>query len=179
VALLVQSPNNLMDAPHIQVIFVDFEPLCPLFVACLIGVKRFSRLCQMLAFLKERAGSDESGIAVIGFSMGAYYALNLSANHPDTIQSVILFYGTGPADFSTSKAAYLGHFADSDPFEPQSSLDDLEGALKLAGRPVTFYQYPNTGHWFFEPDRVDVYNPEASQLAWDRTLAFLSRTMTM
>ncbi len=37
----------------------------------------------------------------------------------------------------------------------------------------TFYFYEGAGHWFMEPDRPDAYKPEAAQLAWERTLAFL------
>ena len=124
-------------------------------------------------FLAERSGQAGSGISVIGFSLGAYYALDLSAADPDHIHSVVVFYGTGPADFSKSKAAYLGHFAGDDPYEPPSNVDELEEALKQAGRPVTFHRYSGTGHWFFEPDRADAYNQAAASLAWDRTLAFL------
>jgi carboxymethylenebutenolidase len=133
-------------------------------------------LADAISFLKERAGSDEASLAVIGFSLGAYYALDVSVNAPDTIRSVVIFYGTGPTDFSRSKADYLGHFAETDPFEPQSSVSDLEAALKQAGRPVTFHTYSGTGHWFFEPDREQAYNPAAASLAWDRTLDFLRRS---
>ncbi|MBX3084304.1 MAG: dienelactone hydrolase family protein [Anaerolineae bacterium] len=134
-----------------------------------------AELLEAAVFLKDRAGSDTSGIAVIGFSLGAYYALDLSVHAPESIRSVVLFYGTGPADFSQSKAAYLGHFAAQDVYEPPENVNGLEEALTQAGRPVTFYQYPGTGHWFFEPDRVQVYNPAAAALAWERTLAFLQR----
>jgi carboxymethylenebutenolidase len=53
---------------------------------------------------------------------------------------------------------------------------ELEADIKQAGRPVTFYTYPGTGHWFFEPDRADAYNEAAAALAWERTLAFLKGT---
>jgi carboxymethylenebutenolidase len=132
-------------------------------------------VAQAAAFIKERAGSPDTGIAVIGFSLGAFYALDASVNAPDLIRSVVLFYGTGPAEFSQSQADYLGHFAQNDPYEPSDNVDGLEAALKQAGRPVTFYRYPDTGHWFFEPDRVEAYNPAAASVAWDRTLAFLKR----
>ncbi len=127
-------------------------------------------------FLSERVGQTGHGLAVIGFSLGAYYALDLSTSAPEHIRSVVLFYGTGDGDYSHSNAAYLGHFAENDPFEAQSAVDDLEESLKRAGRPVTFYRYEGTGHWFFEPDRMQAYNQGAASLAWDRTLDFLKRS---
>lgn len=138
-------------------------------------------------FLNERADQTGStgrpGVAVIGFSLGAYYALNLAAAAPEQIHSVVLFYGTGGDDFSTSQADYLGHFAEEDEYEPQANVDQLEESLRRAGRgalgEVTFYRYPGTGHWFFEPDRTDAYNQVAASLAWERTLAFLKRSATL
>ncbi len=127
-------------------------------------------------FLDERASPPRRGVDVIGFSLGAGYALGLPAAVPELIRSVVVFYGTNPLESNESEAAYLGHFAENDQFEPREGVDKLEQYLKGLGRPVTFYHYPGTGHWFFEPDRADAYNPAAAQLAWDRTLAFLKRT---
>jgi carboxymethylenebutenolidase len=135
-----------------------------------------AEIAEATKFLDERVGQADRGLAVIGFSLGAYYALDLAAADPEHIRSVVLFYGTGDGDFSNSKAEYLGHFAENDEFEPQSNVDSLEESLKRAGRPVTFYRYSGTGHWFFEPDRSQAYNQAAASLAWDRTLAFLKRS---
>jgi carboxymethylenebutenolidase len=134
-----------------------------------------AEIADATRFLIERAAYIEGGLAVIGFSLGAFYALDLAAAEPQHVHSVVLFYGTGGLDFSNSRAAYLGHFAENDVYEPQSNVDELEEALKRAGRSVTFYRYPDTGHWFCEPDRLQAYNPAAAGLAWDRTLAFLNR----
>lgn len=123
-------------------------------------------------FLDERTGQPGAGLAVVGFSLGAYYALHLSDADPEHIRSVVIFYGTGHEDFSHSQAAYLGHFAENDEFEPPANVDALEAALRQAGRPVTIYRYPGAGHWFFEPDR-SAYNAAAANLAWERTLDFL------
>jgi carboxymethylenebutenolidase len=123
-------------------------------------------------FLEERAG-QAGGLAVIGFSLGAYYALDLSVADPERVRSVVVFYGTGPDDFTRSRASYLGHFAENDEFEPESSVAGLEAALRRAGRPATIHRYAGTGHWFFEPDRVDAFNQAAASLAWERTLVFL------
>lgn len=126
-------------------------------------------------FLGEQVGQTDRGLAVIGFSLGANYALDLAAAaDPEHIRYVVLFYGTGGGDFSNSRAAYLGHFGDKDEYEPLPNVEELEESLKQAGRPVTFFRYKDTGHWFFEPDRLQAYNPEAARLAWDRTLAFLN-----
>ena len=130
-------------------------------------------------FLNKRVGQADRGLAVIGFSLGAYYALDLAAADPEHIRSVVIFYGTGGGDFSNSRAAYLGHFAEKDEFEPQANIDNLEESLRRAGCPVTFYRYSGTGHWFFEPDRSQAYNQAAASLAWDRTLAFLMRFSTL
>ncbi len=137
-----------------------------------------AEIAEATLFLNERAGQADRGLAVIGFSLGAYYALDLAAANPEYIRSVVIFYGSGPGDFSRSKAAYLGHFAENDEFEPQSNIDDLEEALRRAGRPVTFYRYNGVGHWFCEPDR-SAYNQAAARLAWDRTLAFLKNASTI
>jgi carboxymethylenebutenolidase len=134
-----------------------------------------AEIANAAAFLSQRAGQAGRGLAVIAFSLGVYYALQLAADDPELIRSVVLFYGAGDGDYSASKAAYLGHFAENDPYEPPSNVDEMEEALRRAGRPVTFYRYKGVGHWFCEPDRP-AYNQAAADLAWDRTLAFLKRS---
>lgn len=135
-------------------------------------------LSASVRFLSERAGQADRGLAVIGFSLGAYFALELSVTASEHVESVVVFYGTRPGDYGASRAAYLGHFAEADPFEPRSEVDALEGALRRAGRPVNFHHYPGTGHWFCEPDRTQAYDEAAAGQAWERTLAFLQRSIT-
>lgn len=129
-------------------------------------------LDQAVTYLSSRASVP---LAVVGFSLGAFFALDLSITHPQLVHSVVVFYGTHPGDYTPSQAAYLGHFAEADEFEPQSEVDNLEAALRAASRPLQFHYYSGTGHWFFEPDRPQAYNQPAADLAWDRTLAFLQR----
>lgn len=134
-----------------------------------------AEIADATRFLSDRTGDAGRGLAVIGFSLGAFYALDLADEYPDYIRSVVIFYGTGDGDYTYSRADYLGHFAEHDEFEPQDNVDSLEEALRRASRPVTFHRYGGTGHWFFEPDRTDAYNESASSLARVRTLAFLKR----
>lgn len=130
-----------------------------------------ARIQASVQFLLARTGA--SHVAVIGFSFGAYYGLNLAVAMPDEVKSLVVFYGTGISDFSGAKAEVLGHFAEHDEFEPLDNVEALEELIQQAGRPVTFYHYPGTGHWFFEPDVVDAYDEDAANLAWERTLSFL------
>jgi carboxymethylenebutenolidase len=135
---------------------------------------------QAARFLSERPGQAGAGLGVVAFSLGGYYALQLAAADPEHMRAVVLFYGTEGtmgSDFSNSRAAYLGHFAGEDVYETQSNVNLLEASLRRVGRPVKFYTYPGTGHWFFEPDRTEAYNPAAAALAWDRTLAFLKSSI--
>ena len=142
--------------------------------SALDGEAAAAEIAAAAAFLNAHTqGGDR--LAVIGFSLGAYFALVLSTAAPELVRSVVLFYGTGPDDFSAARADYLGHFAEDDPYEPPAAVDSLEAALRSAGRSATFYHYAGVGHWFFEPDRTDAFNQAAADLAWDRTLAFLQR----
>lgn len=124
-------------------------------------------------FLNALSDQADAGIATIGFSMGASYAIDLSTNAPELVRSVILFYGAGEGEYSKAKARYLGHFAENDLYEEEEYIVAMEEGLREAGRPVTFHTYPGTGHWFFENDRADAYDEVAAELAWERTLAFL------
>jgi carboxymethylenebutenolidase len=129
-------------------------------------------------FLLEKSTGTEKKLAVIGFSLGAYFALELAAALPEYVKYVVLFYGTGPVDLSKSQASFLGHFAENDEYEPASNVEKLEEYLRRLGRPVTFHRYPGTGHWFFEPDRPQNYDSTAAELAWKRTLAFIETVLS-
>jgi carboxymethylenebutenolidase len=136
-----------------------------------------SDIADAVDLLSKRPDLTSPSIGVVGLSFGANYALDLSIEDPDRVRAVVLFYGTGGGDFSPSRATYLGHFAEADPYEPLSGVKSLEETIRAAGRPVTFHTYPGTGHWFFEQDRSDAYNEAASKLAWERTVGFLKESL--
>ncbi|MBA3947005.1 MAG: dienelactone hydrolase family protein [Herpetosiphonaceae bacterium] len=115
----------------------------------------------------------QRGLGMVGFSMGANWAFLLNDLRPDDIAAVVTFYGTGEMNFSTSHAAYLGHYAEHDEFDSLETVRELEAQIRSAGREVTFHVYPETEHWFFEEDRPEAYDATAAHLAWARTTAFL------
>lgn len=111
-------------------------------------------------------------VAALGFSFGAAWALWSAAKRPSVAASVV-YYGSlqGPS-LAAGKVPVLGHFAESDPYEPDDAVAAFERALRDAGRDAVIHRYPGTGHWFAEPSR-EAYRPEAANLAFDRTAAFL------
>ena len=116
-------------------------------------------------------------LALVGFSLGGAYALDMSVTLAEEIAAVVTFYDSYPGlDYNNAKAAYLCHFAEHDPWESAESVKEMEQALQAAGRPAIFYTYPGTTHWFFEENRPE-YDPEAAQLSWERTIEFLHQRL--
>jgi carboxymethylenebutenolidase len=123
--------------------------------------------------LADRLG-PEAPLATIGFSLGAAWSI-WSAAERDRVAGSVVYYGTvlGPS-LARAHVPVLGHFAESDPFEPAEQVAAFEEALRAAGRSAEIHRYPGTGHWFAEPSR-DAYRPAAADLAFERTVDFLRR----
>ena len=115
-------------------------------------------------------------IAVMGFSMGAFWSLWLTEEKPKAIAATVLFYGTRGGEYASTRSAFLGHFAETDEYVTESGKKRLEKILKAAGKEAAFFTYPNTHHWFFENDRPE-FNPRAAALAWERTMEFLGKRL--
>jgi carboxymethylenebutenolidase len=131
-----------------------------------------------LAYLGGLPAVTGRGLGTLGFSMGAGWALWLSTLMPQEVAAVVVFYGTDQIDPTESLAAYLGHYAEDDEFEPNEAVRQLEFTLQSAGLEPIFYIYPGIHHWFFESDRPQAYNARAARLAWRRTLHFLRDKLT-
>jgi carboxymethylenebutenolidase len=126
-------------------------------------------------YLLLQPGQQGGRLGAIGFSMGGAYATWLSTLRPE-VKALVLFYGGVEQDDSfagRTLASFLGHFAERDEYESAENVRKLETQLKNAGRQADFITYPGTGHWFFESDRLDAYEPRAAAEAWRRTIDFL------
>lgn len=139
------------------------------------GERTTAVVAAAVEYLAELAGQNQPGLAIMAFSFGVWYAIEASIAFPDRVSKVIAFYGSGEGEFSAARAEYQFHYAENDPYEPRESREGLAAALHRLGVPATFFIYPDTGHWFFEPDRVDAYDAGAAELAWERALSFLNR----
>ncbi|MEM9566376.1 MAG: dienelactone hydrolase family protein [Actinomycetota bacterium] len=125
--------------------------------------------------LRAASIDGERPIAVIGFSMGGSLALWLSARLTQEVGSVVVFYGAQSIDFDDATAVYQGHFAEDDHMVSEEDRVVTESFIRLGGRDTDFHLYPGTKHWFFEDG--ERFDPEAAELAWQRTEAFLQETV--
>ena len=135
------------------------------------GAARFLRQRTKDASVPANASGK---VALLGFSLGGAYALDMSVNLADEVAAVVVFYDAyAEPEFQRAHAAYLLHYAEDDSFIPAEKVTAMQRTLEAAGRPVTVHIYPGTKHWFFEANRPDAYNAAAATLAWERTITFL------
>jgi carboxymethylenebutenolidase len=130
-----------------------------------------------LLTLRGMPATPDAPVGVLGFSMGASWALWLAGRMPELVDATAVFYGSQSIDMAPARSAFLGHFAETDPWVGDDELTLLESELHVLDKDVTFHRYPGTGHWFFESDQP-AYDEAAAELAWDRTLAFFRRHLT-
>jgi len=140
-------------------------------------LKRDATSKQILQSLKQlQVEVNKKPLSLIGFSLGAYWGLWLVDENPKTFAATVLFYSTRGMKNTETSSAFLGHFAETDPYVSDSGRKKLEKTLTTSGANVSFHIYPNTSHWFFENDRPE-YNAQAADLAWKRTTDFLKTNL--
>jgi carboxymethylenebutenolidase len=135
----------------------------------------YKYLIRMISELRSEAGANDVGI--VGFSMGGHWAYWLAQRPGLPIVATVTFYAARNGDYSGSRSSFQAHFAETDEWVSPASVRKLERSLSKAGRSFEFHTYPGTGHWFFEEDRADVFEPKGAALAWTRTSDFLKRKM--
>jgi carboxymethylenebutenolidase len=141
-------------------------------MSSLDGQRKYDVAMAAVDFLRARPEVRKQPFALIGFSMGAAWALTLASERPEDVRKVVLFYGAGEGDFAKIKAEILGHYSDADEWEDINYVRSMENEMRDAGVKTNFHIYPQLPHWFFEEDRPE-FNPQAAELAWTRTLEFL------
>jgi carboxymethylenebutenolidase len=71
----------------------------------------------------------------------------------------------------------LGLFGAEDAHPSPAEVDELEEALKAAGKTYEFHSYPGAGHGFFSVNRP-AYNVAAANDGWERIFAFYGKYLS-
>lgn len=117
-------------------------------------------------------------VGAVGFCLGgglAFLAATSSTVAGKGIDAAVPYYGSainGMLDrVSDLECPTMFHYGDRDDFIPSEMVDEVEQAV--AGKPgVELHRY-DAGHAFSNWDAPSMYQEEAAQLAWTRTLSFL------
>lgn len=122
-------------------------------------------------FLKQTSPK----VALTGYCMGGVVVLLGAARVPE-IDAAVCYYGIPPEaafDPTIIRIPVLGHFATRDEFFPIDRARDVQVKMAAAGAPVEFHEY-EADHAFCNDRRLEVFNPDACELANARTMEFLA-----
>jgi len=117
-------------------------------------------------------------VAVGGFCLGGALTI-LSAERVPEMDAAACFYGIPDlpaAELSKIKIPLICHFANQDGWCTPAKVNDLEAALKQSKSKFELYRY-DAQHAFMNESRPQVYDAPSAKLAWDRTLAFLTKAL--
>jgi len=136
-------------------------------------VKNFSAAA---AYLKTHPQSTGK-VGVVGFCWGGALANSLAVQSADIIAAVP-YYGMQPSteDVVKIKAALLLHYASLDE-RINKGIPELKEALVKNGVEHELYMYEGADHAFNNDTNAARYNKPAAELAWKRTIEFLTRKL--
>lgn len=134
---------------------------------------------QAYHFLEETAGAPSIGS--LGWCFGGGWSLNTALLFPDELDATVIYYGQvtdDEAKLEPMNVPILGIFGAKDKGIPVASVRRFEHALKNLSKDYEIEVYPGVGHAFANPSGNN-YNAEAADKAWQRTVAFLNRHLTI
>jgi carboxymethylenebutenolidase len=131
------------------------------------------------SYLCELDSTTGDSVGTVGFCMGgslAIWAGSLSVE----ITAMVGFY---PAlswdDLAPDWSRYAGksvvmHLDEHEGGASAAEVQRVHARLTASGAETVLYDdYPGTDHAFFNDDRPEVHDPDASRVAWQRTVEFL------
>ncbi len=119
-----------------------------------------------------------TSVAIVGFCMGGALTIGAAARLSG-FGAAVCFYGMPPkafADPADIRIPLQGHFGTQDDWVTPQVVAAMQADMTAAGNAPDVYSY-DADHAFFNKTRPEVYNPEAAELAWSRTIAFLKAKM--
>lgn len=137
-------------------------------------------LSGAVSLLQQRTGRDKVG--VVGYCMGGGLALVLATQRPDAVAAAAPYYGAIPwpsvqPDWANLGAKVVGEYAENDGWASPEAARALEAQLRELGKDATVHIHAGADHAFFNDARPEVYDAEASKVAFDRTVELFRTTL--
>lgn len=120
-------------------------------------------------------------VGVVGWCMGGRVALSIAVDPGNAnIGAVVAFYGRPPEaeDVARIHVPVLGLFGELDKGIPVEVVQAFEEQLESRNVPHEITIYPEAHHGFFNDTRPHIYNAEAAEDAWRRTLDWFGGYLT-
>ena len=130
-----------------------------------------------VAMLKALEGASRGGkVGAVGFCWGGGMVNRLAVAAGKALDAGVVYYGPAPspAEATRVEAPLLIHLAGLDTRIAETELPWIT-ALRAAGKPVTYFDYPGVNHAFNNDTSAERFNEAAAKLAWGRTLRFFRR----
>ncbi|MBS3101956.1 dienelactone hydrolase family protein [Candidatus Woesearchaeota archaeon] len=134
-------------------------------------------LKSAVSFLRESDFVSKDNIASMGWCFGGGMSLQLSLN--EDLAATVIYYGnleTNESKLSNINWPVLGVFGEEDTGIPVSSVNEFDAALDDLGVENEIYIYEGVGHAFANPSNPG-HDPEKTEDAWKKTVAFLDRNL--
>ena len=116
-------------------------------------------------------------VGCVGFCWGGGMAGRLAANSEE-LDAAVVFYGMPPDDAEVARmdVPLLLNYAGNDQ-RINDAVPAFEQALKAANVRYEKHVYTNVEHAFHNDTNAARYDADAAKLAWQRTVAFLTREL--
>ena len=127
-------------------------------------------------FLETLDGTNGK-VGAVGFCWGGGMVNRLAVNAP-SLDAAVAYYGSQPDSEEVAKieAPLLLHYAGLDQ-RVNAGIDAFRDALEAAGKEYTIHVYEGANHAFNNDTSEARYNKEAADLAWERTIGFLTEKL--
>jgi carboxymethylenebutenolidase len=143
----------------------------------------YSDLDATVAWAKSQGG-DGNRLGIMGFCRGGRTVWHYSTHNPD-LKAGVAFYGTliDKSDAAPKssielapqvKEPVLGLYGAEDAGIKVEQVNDMEAALKAAGKTAEFHIYPGAPHGFVADYRAS-YRKDAAEDGWNRMTAWFKK----
>jgi len=143
----------------------------------------FADLDATVAWAKSQGG-DTNRLGIMGFCRGGRNVWHYSTHNPD-LKAGVAFYGTlidksdaapkSSIDLAPEvKEPVLGLYGEEDAGIKVEQVQQMEAALKAAGKTAEFHEYPGAPHGFVADYRPS-YRKEAAEDAWKQMIAWFKK----